>query len=52
MFYNQEKIYYIDKENEEVIVSFKGYNLIFEIIGYKGDSEYLMIEKQIQLTGI
>ena len=36
MFYSQEKIYCIDKENEEVIVSFKGYNLIFEIIGYKG----------------
>ena len=36
MFYSQEKIYCIDKENEEVIVSFKDYNLTFEIIGYKG----------------
>lgn len=36
MFYSQKKIYCIDKENEEVIVSFKDYDLIFKIIGYKG----------------
>ena len=35
MFYRQDKIDYIDRDNEEFIISFKSYDLIFKISGYK-----------------
>lgn len=35
MFYSQKKIDYIDRENEEFIISFKDCDLIFKIFGYK-----------------
>lgn len=37
MFYSRKKIDYIDRDNEEFIISFKSYDLIFMIFGYKED---------------
>ena len=54
MFYRQDKIDYIDKENEEFIISFKDCDLIFKISGYKEglnityDGEGVIYDKHVK----
>lgn len=56
MFYRQDKIDYIDRENEEFIISFKDCDLIFKVSGYKEglnityDGEGVIYDKHVEGT--